>query len=220
MSNQNNPFNWLKEKLAKLNITPSPDKKGGKSNYLIILLGLGALLMIIGNMWNDQKSPTPVSTNEEIDSTETFGAKKNDNQNDHSMRLFEEAYENQLKAALEEIVGVHSVTVVVNVEATERKVLEKNSILRNQTTLEEDQEGGVREIEDQSKEEQLVIIQNGDKEEPIVLETRKPEIKGVLVVAGGAENIQVEKWIVEAVTRVLDVPSHRVAVIPKKSKGD
>src|SRR5690606_40596984 len=124
------------------------------------------------------------------------------------------------KEALEEIVGVYSVTVVVNVEATEKKVYEKNSILKNQTTNEEDEKGGKRQIEDQSKEDQLVIIKEGDKDIPLVSETRKPEIKGVLVVAGGAEKMQVKKWIVEAVTRVLDVPSHKVAVMPKKSKGD
>jgi stage III sporulation protein AG len=49
-----------------------------------------------------------------------------------------------------------------------------------------------------------------------VVEYQKPAIRGVLVVAKGAENIQVKKWIIEAVTRSLDVPSHRVAVMPKK----
>jgi stage III sporulation protein AG len=51
---------------------------------------------------------------------------------------------------------------------------------------------------------------------PVVVETKKPDIRGVLVVAKGAENIQVKKWIVEAVTRVLGVSSHRVSVVPKK----
>ena len=37
----------------------------------------------------------------------------------------------------------------------------------------------------------------------LFLKQRKPEIKGVLVVAGGAENMQVKKWIIEAVTRAL-----------------
>ncbi len=64
-------------------------------------------------------------------------------------------------------------------------------------------------------DEQLVIIRNGDKEVPIVIETKKPEIRGVVVVAQGAENIEVKKWIIEAVTRALGVPSHRVAVMPK-----
>ena len=81
-------------------------------------------------------------------------------------------------------------------------------------------EGGKRKVEDQSREEQLVIIQEGEKEIPVVTETKKPAIRGVLVVAKGADNIQVKKWIIEAVTRSLDVPSHRVAVMPKKTKEE
>ncbi len=78
-------------------------------------------------------------------------------------------------------------------------------------------QGGKRKIEDSSQEQQLVIIREGEKEVPIVIETKKPEIRGVLVVASGADNIQVKSWIIEAVTRSLGVPSHRVAVMPKKN---
>ena len=54
----------------------------------------------------------------------------------------------------------------------------------------------------------LVILKSGDKEGPIVVETKKLQTyHGVLVVAKGAENIQIKKWIIEAVTRALDLPS-------------
>ncbi|MCR2820357.1 stage III sporulation protein AG [Lederbergia panacisoli] len=221
MKNKNSgPIDWIKQKLGDSKQSSSESNKA-KPYYLLILLILGALFMIMGSIWKDKVEPPAEvfnENNEEQNSSETFGVKKSDK--DDSMKVFEEQYENQLKEALEEIVGVYSVTVVINVQATEKKVYEKNSILKNQTTHEEDEKGGKREIEDQSKEDQLVIIREGEKDIPLVSETRKPDIKGVLVVAGGAENIQVKKWIIEAVTRVLDVPSHKVAVMPKKSKGD
>ncbi|MFP3359212.1 stage III sporulation protein AG, partial [Planococcus sp. SIMBA_143] len=75
---------------------------------------------------------------------------------------------------------------------------------------------GKRSIEDKSQEEEIVIVNNGDKEVPIVKETKKPKVSGVLVVAKGADNIQIKKWIIEAVTRSLNVPSHRVSVLPKQ----
>ena len=108
------------------------------------------------------------------------------------------------------------VTVVVNLEATEEKVYEKNNVTQKQITDETDREGGKRTVEDSSKDEQIVIIRDGEKEVPIVQQTKKPSVRGVLVVAQGADNITVKKWIVEAVTKVLDIPSHRVAVMPKK----
>ncbi|MFK4997693.1 stage III sporulation protein AG [Bacillus sp. N9] len=178
--------------------------------------------MLIGSMWKSDavnQQATAGSTDQNIvsEEVETF-AKKDSDKNDE-MKQLEDQYENQLKEALEGIVGVSHVSVVVHVGSTEQKVFEKNTILRNQTTSEEDKEGGTRQIEDQSQEEELVLINEGERDTPVVKEIRKPEIKGVLIVAGGAENIQVKKWIIEAVTRLLDVPSHKVAVIPKKSKG-
>jgi stage III sporulation protein AG len=104
----------------------------------------------------------------------------------------------------------------VNVDATEKKVLEKNVVVQSQKTEEVDREGGQRTVEDQSKDEQLVIIRDGEKEVPIVIETKKPAIRGVIVIAKGADNIQVKKWILESVTKLLDVPVHRVSVMPKK----
>jgi len=156
-------------------------------------------------------------TNNEED-VPAFGNKKEAGNDD--IASYERAYEEQLKEALDAIVGVEDVSVVVNVDASEKKVLEKNTTSKVQTTDETDREGGKRKVEDQSKEEQLVIIRNGEKEVPIVIETKKPVIRGVLVVAKGADNIQVKKWIIEAVTKSLDVPAHRVAVMPKKTKGE
>ena len=75
---------------------------------------------------------------------------------------------------------------------------------------------GERKVEDFSTDEKVVIIREGDKEVPLVQQTKKPTIRGVLIVAKGADNISIKKEIVEAVTRVLDVPSHRVAVSAKK----
>ena len=122
----------------------------------------------------------------------------------------------QLKTSLDEMLGVKDTRVVVNIDSTEEQVLQKNKTTKNQTTNETDRDGGKRKVQDSSIDEQMVIIRNGDKEVPIVVQTKKPKIRGVLVVAKGAENIQVKKWIVEAVTRALDVPSYRVAVMPKK----
>lgn len=114
------------------------------------------------------------------------------------------------------MLGVKDVTVVINVDSTDKQIFEKNSTTKTQTTEETANDGGQRKVTDSSTDTQLVILKNGDKEVPIVVQTKKPPIRGVLVVAKGAQNIEVKKWIVEAVTRVLGVPSYRVAVEPKK----
>jgi stage III sporulation protein AG len=170
--------------------------------------------MLISDLWKDEPS-VAVDQNLQEDEKEdvpAFGTKQT---KDSSMRGYEDQYENQLKEALDQIVGVSEALVVVNVEASEQKVYEKNENKQSQHTSEEDKEGGKRSIEEKSSEEQIVIIQDGENEVPVISETRKPKVSGVLVVAKGADNIQIKKWILEAVTRVLDVPVHRVSVLPK-----
>ena len=220
MDNEKGPLSWLRKQLGSKD--GPPEKKSGKYQYLIIVVLFGAAIMLIGNIIGDKNPDTAaVTANKQAETeedAEVFGQKKS--AGNDVISEYEEAYEAQLTEILEGINGVGDVTVFVNVDATEKKVLEKNSVIQSQTTDETDREGGTRKVQDASQDEQLVIIRNGDKEVPIVLETKKPEIRGVLVVAKGAENIQVKKWIIEAVTRALDVPNHRVAVMPKKSKGE
>lgn len=213
---------WFKKQFFK---DDQSNHKKGKYIYLIVVLTVGTMIMLISNLFINNESSqnalptlknnTSIQTEENV---ETFGQKGSTGNN--VIGDYERAYEVQLKEALDSIVGVSDVSVVVNVDATEKQVLEKNRKSQTQLTDETDREGGKRKVEDQSTDEQLVIIQNGEKEVPIVVETKKPAIRGVLVVAKGADNIQVKKWIVEAVTRSLDVPSHRVSVLPKKTKGE
>lgn len=187
-------------------------------HYIIIVFVIGLAIMLFSNFFsenhNQSSNPITVNTNnDQEEDIETFGKNVSE---PSSMREYEEYYENQLKGAIETIAGVGDVTIVVNVESTERKIYEKNIMKNKQITSETDSNGGKREVEDNSTEEQIVIIREGDKEVPLVRETEKPNIRGVLVVAKGAENIQVKKNIIEAIMRTLDVPSHRVSVLAKK----
>ncbi|MGA9227865.1 MAG: stage III sporulation protein AG [Mesobacillus sp.] len=220
MDNEKGPLTWLKKLLGSKD--GPPGKKSGKYQYLMIVVLFGTAIMLMGNILGDKNPadavvPAVKEAGSEED-TAVFGQKKS--AGNDVISEYEEAYEAQLTEMLEGINGVGDVTVFVNVDATDKKVLEKNTNLQSQTTNETDREGGTRKVEEASKDEQLVLVRNGEKEVPLVLETKKPEIRGVLVVAKGAENIQIKKWIIEAVTRALDVPNHRVAVMPKKSKGD
>lgn len=213
MEQEKGPISWLKRLFSK---EGKPDKK---YPYLIVVLLLGAAFMLVSNTLFDDGSsnssiPVLSNTDESEEDVETFGRKSA--AGNEMIAEYENHYETQLKEALEGIAGVSDVLVAVNVDATEKRVLDQNSVTRSQVTDETDREGGERKVEDSSQDNQTVIIREGEKEVPIVLETKKPEIRGVLVVAKGAENVQVKKWIIESVTKLLDVPSHRVSVMPKK----
>ncbi|ACJ33314.1 stage III sporulation protein AG [Anoxybacillus flavithermus] len=182
-----------------------------KNGFIAILFVFGLSFMIFGNVFNFSSSKQV-----QQETTQAVFRQSDEEKKLKQIADYEERYEQQLKEALEAIVGVGEVKVIVNVDATEQNVLEKNATVQKKRTTEEDKEGGKRQIEDESTDEKIVIVRKGDEETPLVLQTKKPDIRGVLVVAKGADQVQVKKWIVEAVTRTLNVPSHRVAVLPKK----
>ncbi|WP_062355974.1 stage III sporulation protein AG [Bacillus kwashiorkori] len=216
MNEEKGPLTSIKKWLNQTN--NSQNDKLNKKHYLLLVLVIGIAFMLFSSFINNDQDDKqlPVTSNESAEDrdVEVFGKSKDTDFN--TMAEYERYYENSIKEALESIVGVEDVTVVVNVDSTEKKVYEKNKIQKNQTTDETDANGGKRKVEDRTTEEQMVIIREAEKEIPLVSETKKPNIRGVLVVAKGAENIAVKKMIIEAVMRVLDVPSHRVSVLAKK----
>ena len=127
----------------------------------------------------------------------------------------ESNYEADLKSMLNQIKGVSEVEIMVNVDSTNVQVYEKDLIVGAQTTDETDKNGGTRNVEDETKETKLVYVRQGDEEVPVLVQTKKPEVRGVFITAKGAENIDTKKWIIESVSKVLDVPTYRISVMPK-----
>lgn len=193
--------------------------------YVLALLGLGVCWMIASSLFanSTEKTNTMISPI----SSETSGSPKNNEEAVETLGpggekssgiidKFENKYEQQLTETLNLMAGVSKVKVEVNVDGSEKNVYQYNSTNRTQQTEEVDKQGGKRNIDDQSHDTQVVIINDGEKEIPVLVQTEMPDIKGVLIIAKGAENLEVKNMIREAVTRLLDVPSHRVAVLPKK----
>ncbi|MFS0863392.1 stage III sporulation protein AG [Fredinandcohnia sp. 179-A 10B2 NHS] len=200
-----------------------PDKKGKKNQYLLLLLAAGVSIMLLSNLFSGDSqtsSSLPTSSTEVAADDEPAFGHKNNSDLTKAISEYEDRYENELKEALEAIAGVEDVIVSVSVDATETKVLEKNTVTQSQITNEEDRDGGKRQVEDVTMDEQVVIIRSGDSETPIVLKIEKPEIRSVLIVAKGVENIKIKQMVVDAVTKGFDVPNHKVAVVPRKTKGD
>ena len=227
--NKNGLWNVLKKQFLPGQTKDGEKPKLTKYHYFLFVFVLGVSFMLVSQLFsssekteNAQTITAPASADSagsKEKTAEVFKASKSDKPKD-SIDDYEKEYENQLKEILETIIGVDDVSVVVNVDATSLKVYEKNKSNKNTTTEETDKEGGTRSVTDQTSEEEIVMIKNGDKETPVVVQTKKPDIRGVLVVAQGVDNVQIKQTIIEAVTRVLDVPSHRVAVAPKKIKED
>ncbi len=111
--------------------------------------------------------------------------------------------------------GVGKVKVKIYVRGYKEIEYEYNSRSLNKVTSELDQNGGQREIVEDNLERELVLTRDGSgNERPIIRRERFPEIEGVLIVAQGAENSQVKAEIIYSVRNLLNIPVHRISVLP------
>lgn len=123
----------------------------------------------------------------------------------------------RLKSILSQIQGVGKVDVMISYYTT-RENVPAYDIQKNQSSTEEkDSEGGTRSIKQEEYDSTLVYEDSaaGGKI-PVILKEVEPGVKGVLVVAEGADSVEVRERICNAVTVVLDIPVHRVQVAQRK----
>ena len=186
-----------------------------KTKYLIIVALVALFLLILGNGFmtsNDTIENHMTDTLEQTNEAEETISK--DSPSELIVTELEESYEKDLQKMLNNIQGVSEVEVMVNLDSTNIKVYETNLIKGQQITNESDTNGGIRKVEDQTEETQVVLVRQGDQEVPLLVQTEKPKVRGVFVVAKGVDHSEVKMWVIEAVSRVLDVPSHKVSVMP------
>jgi len=127
----------------------------------------------------------------------------------------EEVLEGKLKSILESMQGVGQAEVMITLEMGSEIIPASNTVQSYDTTEEKDSNGGVRQMTSQSSTENIVTSNNGNSQKPLVLKEIKPLINGVIVVAEGAENIEVKAKLYDAVKTVLQVPGHKVQIYSK-----
>lgn len=188
-----------------------------KTRYLIVIALIGLLLLLLGNVLKPKESEIVQESREDKEIQE-IASEEVSKETSTSLLVseLETSYEKDLEMMLDKIKGVSEAEVMVNLDSTNIKVYEKNLIKGQQTTDESDKNGGIRKVEDQTEETQLVQIRQGDQEVPLLVQTKKPNVRGVFVVAKGVDHATVKMWVVEAIAKVLDVPTHKVSVMPKK----
>lgn len=166
---------------------------------LFIILIIGIILFILADIFIENNKQQ-VKIGDNLDKVEDLQG----SYSDYSTLL-----ENKLENILSQLKGVGEVKVMITLEDTTEVVPAFNTTKNNETTRENDAQGGTREI---VREDMTVQVVTNDNGEPIVLKEVRPTIKGVIVIAEGAENLEVKEMLYEAVKTVLGVPGNRVEV--------
>lgn len=145
-----------------------------------------------------------IFTNKDKDLIDEESPTNHEAGNDYNFSL-----ESRLINMLEKFKGVGKVDVMITFEDSVEKIPASNTIKTIESTKETDSEGGVREINREDTNTQIVNSQSGS---PITMKEINPTIKGVIVVAEGAEDPLVLEKLYEAVKTVLGINGNKVQI--------
>jgi stage III sporulation protein AG len=126
--------------------------------------------------------------------------------------------ERRLAEILSQVQGAGRVGVKVTFLAGRVYDYAENEMYEESASRESDAQGMTRETTQTRKSGEIVTTQERTTglAMPVVRNHTEPRIQGVVVVADGARDISVKKALIEAVTTLLDIPYHKVAVLPRQ----
>jgi stage III sporulation protein AG len=185
--------------------------RSSKMWKLILVLAGGLFLLIYSSNW---VSPNPESSPVSNDQAgEELAVEE-------GLSKVEKDLEGRLERALSSVSGAGDVQVTVTMAAGPEHLYATNLSEQTKTTEEVDKSGGNRTITEINEEGNLVLLSavSGGQEEPVLIKEISPEIAGVLVLSEGARDPALREELVQAVIIVLDIPAHKVTVLPKESR--
>lgn len=181
--------------------------KNNLYNALIVLL-VGVLVIIVSNFFSssgsDSKATAATTKDEEVLVTEEY------------FKNYESSRKNELKSMLSKMKGVGQVEVMIAFEGGEELVPAVNINDGINNTNEKDNQGGQRENQQTNKGSQIVMSTKDGDSTPVILKKYNPKIIGVMIVAEGAQDKQIQLDVKNAVGTLFGIQTNKVNVYPMK----
>ncbi|MBQ8164415.1 MAG: hypothetical protein IJZ94_01175 [Clostridia bacterium] len=177
----------------------------------LILAFAGILLLILPGAFSDKNSG---SENGETGINVIEDNQVKNTVND--MKTYADAEAERLEAFLKDIKDVGDADVIIYVDTSSKTVNATEKSMLDEDTEETDSNGGKRVNSklDESVTYKVIKDENGN-ESLIHVYDEYPEIKGVLIAAEGAKSSLVKEMIIDSVSRLYDIPVHKISVVEK-----
>lgn len=162
-----------------------------KKSLCIIIVGVVALFFLGSSELSGEKTyDSEISDGTVISATE-----------------YAELKEKELEKILESIEGAGACNVMLTVDNCYENVYAKGV-----TTKADDNSGN---IATQTQEEYIIVKNGSNTEDCLLIKVYEPKVRGVAVVAEGADDIGVKKAITETVCALFDISTAKVSVTKK-----
>ncbi|NLW25180.1 MAG: stage III sporulation protein AH [Clostridia bacterium] len=176
---------------------------------IIIVVGIGTMLLSsLGGSGKNYIQPESL-----VESSQG----KDPQSQVHSNLIATENYmEEELENILRQIAGVGEVAVDLTLE-TSPELKYATNISANKTEVSEQAQDGSTRVTSETREDVQVVMKNVNSgiNEPVITQEIRPQVVGVMVVAEGAGDLIIKERISQAVQTLLNIPAHRVTVLPK-----
>jgi stage III sporulation protein AG len=117
-----------------------------------------------------------------------------------------------LEGILTQISGAGKVQVSITLASDGSKSYATNTRQEKRTIEEKDAKGALKTTVEENTSNDLSVSSGN----PLLLESKGPEVIGVLVVADGARDAAVREKLAQATATLLDVPLYKVRVMPRE----
>ena len=171
-------------------------------NLITFLILLVILIVALNSIYNEDESQAVED--------------KNQNLFTERNELHKTEFEIRLENILSTISGAGKVSVMVSYENEVKKIPMVDTKNITTITSEKDSAGGERKTEETNIEEIVIYEANGNIKTPVIQEYTLPKILGVIVVAEGAGDMTVREKLINAVTSVTNVASHKIQILEKQ----
>lgn len=162
--------------------------KIGKKNIALIVVGITILfLLLVSEFFTENNHENVPKENTEIYSSQYI-----------------EKTQKELESLLENISGAGDVEVMITLENCYENVFAKGYSEKNDSKT---------DSQKSETDEEYIIVKNGsNNEECLVVKVLQPTVKGVAVIAQGADNSQVKNSITQTVCALFDISTAKVSV--------
>ena len=168
----------------------------------LLIGGCGIVLILCSDSCTGTKRKDDNSSSSEEMVTD------NDNWSEYVASL-----ERKLENIISKIDGAGNVQVMITVKNTSTKEVLTEDSLSEKKLNEKDSDGGVRDSYEISKDENVVVSEEGNSvKKPFVVSELTPEVEGVAVIAQGGDSPIVKEKITGIIKALFGIEINKIAV--------
>lgn len=203
----------LGNKLKKLINTDEEKQEGNNKKKIENLVFLVVILIItvvaINAIWNGNSKKNKQDENSQ--NSKQLAQNINNATIETSSSTSKELEKN-LETILSRIQGVGEVKVFINYSESSEVVPMYNEASKNSNTEETDTQGGIRKIQEQDSQKEIIYKEENGEKVPITKKIIEPKVQGAIITAKGASDVNIKTSIIQAVEAVTGLATHKIQV--------